>query len=217
VSIWVRRGGPNCQEGLRMMRKLGPKLKVPIHVYGPETHITAIVPLALGLPLDESLKMESTMLKEAYEELSHCLVGSPMSSHGALSPPHRAATPPIAPGASPSSVGASAAAGAGSAGTGSASGSATDPGATRAWRLAHRTALLSLGGRSTRVVGWGWVGVVGLRAVGSTRDEGLLSQSAPCTECRCPGSCVRYQQAGTTASPLTPGVWSSGCRPGLCR
>jgi hypothetical protein len=114
-----------------MMRKLGPKLKVPIHVYGPETHITAIVPLALGLPLDESLKMESTMLKDAYEELSHCLVGSPLSAHGALSPPHRAATPPLAPGASPTSGGGAGVIGsaaAGSAGTGSASGSATDPG-----------------------------------------------------------------------------------------
>ncbi|KAJ3877424.1 ATP-citrate synthase [Lentinula edodes] len=49
VSIYVRRGGPNYQEGLKAMRLLGESLGVPIHVFGPETHITAIVPLALGL------------------------------------------------------------------------------------------------------------------------------------------------------------------------
>lgn len=47
VSIWVRRGGPNYQEGLRMMRELGDVLGVPINVYGPETHITAIVSIAI--------------------------------------------------------------------------------------------------------------------------------------------------------------------------
>lgn len=47
VSIYVRRGGPNYQEGLKAMRDLGDSLGVPIHVFGPETHITAIVPLAL--------------------------------------------------------------------------------------------------------------------------------------------------------------------------
>lgn len=47
VSIYVRRGGPNYQEGLKMMRDLGDNLGVPIHVFGPEMHITGIVPLAL--------------------------------------------------------------------------------------------------------------------------------------------------------------------------
>jgi len=47
VSIYVRRGGPNYQEGLKMMRDLGDHLGVPIHVFGPEMHITGIVPLAL--------------------------------------------------------------------------------------------------------------------------------------------------------------------------
>lgn len=50
VTIWVRRGGPNYQEGLRRMRELGTEIGVPIHVYGPDTHITAIVALALGRP-----------------------------------------------------------------------------------------------------------------------------------------------------------------------
>lgn len=49
VHIWVRRGGPNYKEGLRNMQKAGEKTGVPIQVYGPETHITAIVPMALGL------------------------------------------------------------------------------------------------------------------------------------------------------------------------
>ncbi|KZT10413.1 ATP-citrate synthase [Laetiporus sulphureus 93-53] len=49
VKIYVRRGGPNYQEGLKAMRLLGESLGVPIKVYGPDTHITAIVPLALGI------------------------------------------------------------------------------------------------------------------------------------------------------------------------
>ena len=47
VKIYVRRGGPNYQEGLRQMRELGEKLGVPIEVYGPETHMTKIVSMAL--------------------------------------------------------------------------------------------------------------------------------------------------------------------------
>ncbi|CAG8456547.1 1611_t:CDS:2 [Acaulospora colombiana] len=47
VRIFVRRGGPNYQEGLRAMRQLGDDLGIEIHVFGPETHITEIVPLAL--------------------------------------------------------------------------------------------------------------------------------------------------------------------------
>jgi ATP citrate (pro-S)-lyase len=47
VKIYVRRGGPNYQEGLLQMRALGEKLGVPIEVYGPETHMTKIVSMAL--------------------------------------------------------------------------------------------------------------------------------------------------------------------------
>ena len=54
VSIFVRRGGPNYQEGLKLMRELGETLGIDIHVFGPETHITAIVPMALGLRAVES-------------------------------------------------------------------------------------------------------------------------------------------------------------------
>jgi ATP citrate (pro-S)-lyase len=48
VKIFVRRGGPNYQEGLCQMRKLGENLGVPIEVYGPETHMTKIVAMALN-------------------------------------------------------------------------------------------------------------------------------------------------------------------------
>lgn len=47
VRIYVRRGGPNYQEGLCQMRNLGESLGVPIEVYGPETHMTRIVSMAL--------------------------------------------------------------------------------------------------------------------------------------------------------------------------
>lgn len=47
IKIFVRRGGPNYKEGLENMRKAGEKLGLDIQVYGPETHITRIVSLAL--------------------------------------------------------------------------------------------------------------------------------------------------------------------------
>ncbi|VDK86738.1 unnamed protein product [Litomosoides sigmodontis] len=49
VTIHVRRGGPNYQEGLRKIKETGSRLNLPIHVYGPETHMTSIVATALEL------------------------------------------------------------------------------------------------------------------------------------------------------------------------
>ncbi|SGY26479.1 BQ5605_C018g08739 [Microbotryum silenes-dioicae] len=49
IRIFVRRGGPNYQEGLKAMRLLGETLGVEIQVFGPESHITTIVPLGLGI------------------------------------------------------------------------------------------------------------------------------------------------------------------------
>ena len=49
VDIWIRRAGPNYQEGLKNMRHTSDQLGIKVHLYGPETHITAVVPLALGL------------------------------------------------------------------------------------------------------------------------------------------------------------------------
>ncbi|ROL03920.1 ATP-citrate synthase [Anabarilius grahami] len=48
VTIFVRRGGPNYQEGLRVMEEVGKTTGIPIHVFGTETHMTAIVGMALG-------------------------------------------------------------------------------------------------------------------------------------------------------------------------
>jgi ATP-citrate lyase beta-subunit len=48
IRIYVRRGGPNYQEGLENMKKLGSRLGVPIEVYGPDTHMTRIVPRAIA-------------------------------------------------------------------------------------------------------------------------------------------------------------------------
>jgi ATP-citrate lyase beta-subunit len=47
VEIFVRRGGPNYQVGLENMKKLGKTLGVPIKVFGPEAHMTSIVPMGL--------------------------------------------------------------------------------------------------------------------------------------------------------------------------
>ena len=47
VQIYVRRGGPNYKQGLENMRKLGERIEIPLEVYGPETHMTRIVSLAL--------------------------------------------------------------------------------------------------------------------------------------------------------------------------
>ncbi len=47
VKIYVRRGGPNYQQGLKMMKDLGSTLGVPVEVYGPETHMTRIVSMGL--------------------------------------------------------------------------------------------------------------------------------------------------------------------------
>ncbi|XP_017884701.1 ATP-citrate synthase [Ceratina calcarata] len=48
VQIFVRRAGPNYQEGLRIIREVGRRLGIPVYVFGPETHMTAICAMALG-------------------------------------------------------------------------------------------------------------------------------------------------------------------------
>ncbi len=48
VKIYVRRGGPNYQQGLNQMKQLGQNLGLPIKVFGPETHMTEIVRMALS-------------------------------------------------------------------------------------------------------------------------------------------------------------------------
>ncbi|KAB2577419.1 ATP-grasp fold succinyl-CoA synthetase-type [Lasiodiplodia theobromae] len=48
VQIWVRRAGPNYQEGLKNIKAVGTELGLDMHVYGPEMHVSGIVPLALN-------------------------------------------------------------------------------------------------------------------------------------------------------------------------
>ncbi|KAK7714865.1 beta subunit of ATP citrate lyase [Botryosphaeria dothidea] len=48
VQIWVRRAGPNYQEGLKNIKAVGVELGLDLHVYGPEMHVSGIVPLALN-------------------------------------------------------------------------------------------------------------------------------------------------------------------------
>ncbi len=59
VWIYVRRGGPNYQTGLKNIRETGESIGVPIKVYGPETVLTKIVTMAFedttgGAPSDET-------------------------------------------------------------------------------------------------------------------------------------------------------------------
>jgi ATP citrate (pro-S)-lyase len=70
VKIYVRRGGPNYQEGLKAMRLLGESLGVPIKVFGPETHITDIVPLALGIKTGHKTPAEALPQVHADAETS---------------------------------------------------------------------------------------------------------------------------------------------------
>ncbi|XP_021756986.1 ATP-citrate synthase alpha chain protein 2 [Chenopodium quinoa] len=47
MNLFVRRGGPNYQTGLKKMRALGEELGVPIEVYGPEATMTGICKQAI--------------------------------------------------------------------------------------------------------------------------------------------------------------------------
>ncbi|WP_457642512.1 ATP citrate lyase citrate-binding domain-containing protein [Persephonella sp.] len=47
IKIYVRRGGPNYEIGLKRIREAAEELGLPIEVYGPETHMTEIVRKAL--------------------------------------------------------------------------------------------------------------------------------------------------------------------------
>jgi ATP citrate (pro-S)-lyase len=64
IHIWVRRAGPNYQEGLKNIKAVGQELKLDMHVYGPDCkhnfeclprvmkltcsgHVSGIVPMAL--------------------------------------------------------------------------------------------------------------------------------------------------------------------------
>ncbi|KAG8931643.1 citrate synthase [Tulasnella sp. 418] len=92
VRIFVRRGGPNYQEGLKAMRLLGESLGVPIKVFGPETHITEIVPLALGVtkkqgaPIPPSMPASPPPIAHTLPQDASQEVGAVTSSGGRTQP-----------------------------------------------------------------------------------------------------------------------------------
>jgi len=47
VQIWVRRAGPNYQEGLKNMKAATQELGLNAKIFGPDMHVSGIVPLAL--------------------------------------------------------------------------------------------------------------------------------------------------------------------------
>jgi len=47
MQVYVRRGGPNYQNGLAKMRALGEEIGVPFQVYGPEASMTGICKQAI--------------------------------------------------------------------------------------------------------------------------------------------------------------------------
>jgi len=47
IKIFVRRGGPNYKKGLELIRHTAEKLGIDLEAYGPETHMTRIVKLAI--------------------------------------------------------------------------------------------------------------------------------------------------------------------------
>ncbi|MCB4773452.1 MAG: ATPase, partial [Sulfurovum sp.] len=47
TKIYVRRGGPNYEKGLKDIKEAADRLGLDIDVYGPETHVTDIVRMAL--------------------------------------------------------------------------------------------------------------------------------------------------------------------------
>eukprot|EP00388_Colpodella_angusta_P041146 GDKK01052389.1.p1 GENE.GDKK01052389.1~~GDKK01052389.1.p1 ORF type:complete len:1105 (+),score=371.86 GDKK01052389.1:24-3317(+) len=70
IRTYVRRGGPNYEDGLRMMTEIGEELKIPMQVYGPETYVTAIIPLALaddGGSLSKELRDRSNVTSAWHE------------------------------------------------------------------------------------------------------------------------------------------------------
>ena len=47
VSIFVRRGGPNYERGLKLMEQAGQELKIPMLVQGPNTPMVEMVGKAM--------------------------------------------------------------------------------------------------------------------------------------------------------------------------
>eukprot|EP00462_Mataza_sp_D1_P022679 CAMPEP_0175131330 /NCGR_PEP_ID=MMETSP0087-20121206/6484_1 /TAXON_ID=136419 /ORGANISM="Unknown Unknown, Strain D1" /LENGTH=1068 /DNA_ID=CAMNT_0016413611 /DNA_START=22 /DNA_END=3228 /DNA_ORIENTATION=+ len=88
IKIFVRRAGPNYQQGLEAMRSCGTEINVPIKVYGPEAHMTSIVAMALGkdvkdipTPLDIEAPLSERSNSVASERKSLALDEEPNASY----------------------------------------------------------------------------------------------------------------------------------------
>ncbi|XP_058061576.1 ATP-citrate synthase isoform X1 [Anopheles bellator] len=110
VSIFVRRAGPNYQEGLRKMREIGSSLGIPLYVFGPETHMTAICGMALGKkPIPKSCNVHfatanfllpgGQQAAESSKKSSSASANDVMNASGSSSSVSKKLTSP--PGASP--------------------------------------------------------------------------------------------------------------------
>jgi ATP citrate (pro-S)-lyase len=100
VRIYVRRAGPNYQEGLEMMKNAGTALSLPIEVFGPETHMTAIVSMALGRELKTS---KPQLVSDV--QYTRTALAPPKSSTPAPVEPTQPATNGVAPAAAPATNG----------------------------------------------------------------------------------------------------------------
>jgi len=78
VRIYVRRGGPNYQTGLQMMKACGENTGIHIEVFGPETHVTSVASYALGKKTLEQMQEEMNFKRAPVAMVNS--VASPMAS-----------------------------------------------------------------------------------------------------------------------------------------
>jgi ATP citrate (pro-S)-lyase len=90
-KIWVRRAGPTYQEDIRLMRECSSNIGLDIHIHGPETHPTAIAPLALGL---ERLENFPEVYVESHSERPEKRIKADKGSNGATGGKQRASLMP---------------------------------------------------------------------------------------------------------------------------
>jgi ATP citrate (pro-S)-lyase len=86
VHIFVRRGGPNYEAGLKSMRECGKAIGVPMEVHGPEADIVDVVPAALAVVSGQNGKAGQAgpngasappSLEDAAERAVSAFTGSP--------------------------------------------------------------------------------------------------------------------------------------------
>jgi len=90
VSIFVRRGGPNFQAGLKMMRDVGAEIGVSMQVFGPDENIVSIVPMALA-------KLDSLGIKPPKLSFSATAASTDSASKRARRAPSVVVAPVVTP------------------------------------------------------------------------------------------------------------------------